>query len=61
MYDLESDEAIRLAEANGKPKLVEVVQEAGQTVFVPSGWHHQVKQELETLRTIETKASTLLD
>ena len=24
------------------PKCIEIIQEAGQIVFVPSGWHHQV-------------------
>jgi len=49
VYDIESDEAGELAEKNGQPVKYVIMQETGQTIFVPSGWYHQVVNVEDTI------------
>lgn len=45
MYDLTSTDLDNASEENANHKSLisfEVIQEAGQIIFVPSGWYHQV-------------------
>ena len=48
VFDLESAEAAELAETREVVK-IEVIQEAGEVVFVPSGWFHQVHNLEDTI------------
>ena len=44
-FDLNSPEMAdrkRYSRYGDVTRRIEVIQEAGQTIFVPSGWHHQV-------------------
>lgn len=40
-FDVTDDKHLKIIEDN-KLKMFEIIQKAGQTIFVPSGWHHQV-------------------
>ena len=49
VYDVESEEAKELEEKNGPIQKFEVIQNSGEVVFVPSGWHHQVSNLEDTI------------
>ena len=49
VYDIESEEAKELEERNGPITKFEVIQNSGEVVFVPSGWHHQVTNLEDTI------------
>lgn len=40
-FDISEDETQRLI-CEKQIKYYEIIQKAGQTIFIPSGWHHQV-------------------
>ena len=48
LFDLQSAEAAQLAETREVVR-IEVIQEAGEVVFVPSGWFHQVHNLEDTI------------
>jgi len=49
VYDVESEEAKQLEVKNGSAVRFEVIQNSGEVVFVPSGWHHQVTNLEDTI------------
>ena len=49
VFDLESEESKLLQVKNGPVRKMEFIQETGEIVFVPSGWHHQVYNLEDTI------------
>lgn len=47
--DLESYEIFEKLRQEKNVKYFEIYQYSGQTIFVPSGWYHQVFNEVTTL------------
>lgn len=46
--DVNEEQCRQIIDAN-KLQVFEITQEAGQTIFVPSGWHHQVWNVADTI------------
>lgn len=44
-----TEEKYRTIVEHNKLQMFEIIQEAGQTIFVPSGWHHQVRNISDTI------------
>jgi len=49
VFDVLSEESELLQKTQGQIRKIEFIQETGEIVFVPSGWHHQVYNLEDTI------------